>query len=232
MRVSIRISSGPSDRKLNPLCASSNCRLLTPKSASNPSRLPFSITPAASETGRGSKMTSGISLPISALISSIRAFANSIASGSRSKQISLPFATSLFAICEACPPSPTVASTITPPGRTLRYCKTSSKRTGTCCGLFMRCPWGPSVHPSILQRLRLLRQRRPARARHLYKSIRTHTLRLEHFEVGHLENRLHPQHVYIACQLRRLPNHLRQKQPALRVHLNRSEEHTSELQSR
>ena len=47
--------AGPSDRKLNPLCASSNCRLLTPKSASNPSKLPGAIappTPRTPATGR------------------------------------------------------------------------------------------------------------------------------------------------------------------------------------
>src|SRR5437868_13285995 len=131
------MSSGPSDRKLNPLCASSSCRLLTPKSASRQSRLPGSITPAASEKARGSNLTSGISLPSSALTSSSRAFASAIASGSRSKQISLPFGPSLLAISAEWPPSPTVASATTSPGRTLRYCKTSSKRTGTCCGLFI-----------------------------------------------------------------------------------------------
>src|SRR6266550_4436930 len=139
------MSKGPSVRKLNPLCASSSCRLLTPKSASKPSRLPGSITLAASENALGSNTTSGISSPSSALTSSSRTLAASIASGSRSKPIILPLPPSLFTISEECPASPSVASQITPPGRTFKYSRTSSKRTGTCRGLFI--PYPLSVLP-------------------------------------------------------------------------------------
>ncbi len=133
-RGSIRISSGPSDRKLNPLCASSSCRLLTPKSASRPSRLPASISPVASENAFGTNSTAGISAPSSSASSASRALPSAIASGSRSKQISFPAPPSRRAIPAECPAKPIVASTTTPPGRTLRYSKTSSKRTGTCRG--------------------------------------------------------------------------------------------------
>src|SRR5258708_7711673 len=219
------MSKGPSVRKLNPLCASSSCRLLTPKSASRPSRLPGSITLEASENALGSSTTSGISSPSSAFTSSSRTLAASIASGSRSKPINLPLPPSLFAIAVECPASPSVASQITPPGRTFKYSRTSSKRTGTCRGLFI--PYPPSVLPlgakivfySLLPTPCLFRERHQVRVRQLDRSTCLLHLGVEQLCIHNLQQRLRPQHIHIARHLRQLPQLLRNQHPALRVHL-------------
>ena len=140
LRVSIRMSSGPSARKLNPLCAPSSCRLLTPKSASKPSRLRGFNVPRPLENAIGTNSSAGIAAPSSSASASSLARPSAIASGSRSKQISLPELPSLRATASECPPSPSVASTTTPPGRTFRYSSTSSKRTGTCRGCCISSP--------------------------------------------------------------------------------------------
>ena len=104
---SMRMSSGPSRRKLKPRCASSSCGEETPRSKRSPSIFP---------TSARSSMTVS-SCAISALTSSKRgsstrdAGADAMASGSRSIATSRPESSSRSNIALLCPPRPNVPST-------------------------------------------------------------------------------------------------------------------------
>src|SRR5271170_6406173 len=172
---------------------------LTPKSASNPSRLACGIWRLRVENSSPWSSHCGICSPNSSLSASNRTLAISSASGSRSKPINRPFPPNCRAMAVACPANPRVASTYVPPARTFRYRIASFKRTGTCRSLPCAPPGGPTSNSKVRQILLVVRRQRFCLHPLLQLVV------VLHFEVG-----LHSENHYIPGQPRRLAQDLRQ----------------------
>jgi hypothetical protein len=118
-------------RKLNPLCASSSCRLLTPKSASRPSRLPGSISLGCLRKRPGSNTTSGISLPSSASLPPAEPSPPPSPPGRGRSRSTCPFRPASSQSPKSAPkPQRRVNNHAARPH--IQVLQTSSKRTGTC----------------------------------------------------------------------------------------------------
>ena len=125
--VSMRMSSGSSRRKLKPRPGASSCIDDTPRSASTPS------TPSIAARVEHLRQRAVVAVhqldPIAERRAARRARCAS-AAGSRSRPISRDAPASSSA--RACPPSPTVQSTNSPPRDGARCSSTSATMTGSC----------------------------------------------------------------------------------------------------
>src|SRR6266446_930962 len=195
---SMRISSGPRSRKEKPRSRRSSCMLDTPRSASTPSAggsLRSAKTSPICEKLACTKVTLS---PNSASL--VRAISS--AAASRSRPTNCPPAPSRRTISIACPPSPTVASTYSPPGFIASQWIVSSTSTGVCFASKLDACVGQCLSVFV---------------RHL---VLVHVVH-EPIVVPNFQIRPLTQHVHFTLDLRGFPKHGRDQDSALSVHLHR-----------
>src|SRR5579864_9265263 len=195
---SMRMSSGPRARNEKPRTPRSSCMLDTPRSASTPSA--------------GGKLRSANTSPICEKLactnvtlspnSASRLRAISSACVSRSRPTSRPPAPSRRAISIACPPSPTVASTYSPPGLIASQSIVSSTSTGLCSTFKLDAQFVQNLQVVVRNRALLQVLQRPAV--------------IPNFQVRQV-----PHHVHIAFHLSRFPQHRRNQDPSLAIDFHR-----------
>src|SRR5579859_6050648 len=218
----MRMSSGPTRSKLNPRSASMSCRVETPMSSSTPSTAPTPSTFNASSRSPKFACARLTFCPNRRSRSSARASA----SPSRSSPTSRPAGAIFLSIASACPPSPSVASTMTAPGRGARYASTSSTRTGTC---IVAC--GDSDAPIHTATVASTTHRQPRVAEHLQRQrlelLRQFLRRLPNLleppapggGAPELQVSPHPDDRYRPRDARVLAQVRREKNPALPIQL-------------
>src|ERR1700674_3447701 len=195
---SMRMSSGPRARNENPRSPKSSCMLDTPRSASTPSAGGRLFSAKTSPICEKLACTNVTLSPNSASLPR----AISSACVSRSRPTNRPPAPSRRAISIACPPSPTVASTYSPPGLIASQSIVSSTSAGLCSTF--------KLDAQVVQYLQVV-----VRDRALLQVLQRPAV-VPNFQVRQV-----PHHVHIALHQRRFPKHRWNQDPSLAVDFHR-----------
>src|ERR1019366_1972640 len=197
MSRSMRMSRGPRARNEKPRSPKSSCMLDTPRSASTPSA---GGSPRSAKTSPICEKLACTKVTLSPNSASLPR-AISSATASRSNPTNCPPAPSRRTISIACPPSPTVASTYSPPGFIASQWIVSSTSTGVCCASKLDAQ---------------VSERRAVFVRHL---VLVHVVH-EPSVVPNFQIRQLTQHVHVAFHQSGFPEHGRNQDSVLPVNFH------------